>query len=53
MNYKNEPYPIDLLSVFNNAKDLADNIVEKLNNDSCKRIKELYYIKEGRIKRNL
>lgn len=53
MNYKNEPYPKDLLSVLNNAEDLARMIDEKLNDDSCKRIKELFCIKEGRIKRNV
>lgn len=52
MNYKNEPYPKDLLSVFNNAEDLASRIVEKLNDESCRRVKDLYYEKEDRIKRN-
>ena len=52
MNYKNEPYPKDLLSVFNSAEDLAGRIVEKLNDNSCKRINELYCEKEGLIKRN-
>lgn len=52
MNYKNEPYPRDLSSVFNRAEVLAIRIVEKLNDDSCKKIEELYSEKDGRIKRN-
>ena len=52
MNYKNEPYPVDLTSVYNSAEDFACKIFTELNDDSCKRIKELYYEKNGTIKRN-
>ena len=31
---------------------MAGRIIEKLNDDSCKRVNELYYEKDGRIKRS-
>lgn len=52
MNYKNELYPNNLSFVLKNAEDLAVRIVEKLNDDSCKKVKELYNEIDGRIKRN-
>lgn len=52
MNYKNELYPNDLSFVLKSAEDLAVRIVEKLNDDSCKKVKELYNEIDGRIKRN-
>lgn len=52
MNYRKEPYPKDVLSVFHNAEGLANRIIEKLNDDSCKRINQLYSEKKGKIIRN-
>lgn len=52
MNYKNELYPNNLSFILKNAEDLAVRIVEKLNDDSCKKVKELYNEIDGRIKRN-
>lgn len=52
INFKEEPYPENLTSLLDYAKDLADEIRKKLNNESCKKISELYYCEKDRIKRN-
>jgi hypothetical protein len=52
MNFKEEPYPENLSSLLNDAEQLANEIIVKLNTPSCKKINELYYFEKGRIKRN-
>ena len=51
MNYKKEPYPVNVASLLYSAEVLATEILEKLNAASCKKINELYYFEKDRIKR--
>jgi hypothetical protein len=53
MNYRNEPYPENLINVINYANDLATEISKKLNSDTCKKISELYFFEKNRIKRHV
>lgn len=52
MNYKQEPYPDNLEALLEGAKILANEILQKLNKDSCKKINELYFLDKNRIKRH-
>lgn len=52
MNYKEEAYPENVTSLLNYAESVADEITRKLNSNSCKKINELYFNENKRIKKH-
>lgn len=52
MNYKKEPYPKNVKALLSYAESLADEITQKLNSKTCKKIKELYFLENNRIKQH-
>ncbi len=53
MNKWNESYPENLHDLLCHADKLAIDILEKLNSDKCKRIQELYFLSNNKIKRDV
>lgn len=52
MNYKQEPYPENVSTLLDYAEVLVKEIIEKLNAHSCKKINELYFSDNNRIRRH-
>lgn len=52
MNYKQEPYPRSINDLLSYAETLAEEIVKKLNADTCKKVDELYFSEKNKIKRD-
>ncbi len=53
LNHWNEPYPENLHDLLVYADKLTNEIFEKLNSDKCKKINELYFLSNNKIKRDI
>jgi hypothetical protein len=53
MNHWKEPYPENLNDLLCHADKLTMEIFEKLNSNKCKKINELYFLSNNKIKRDL